>query len=135
MNDLLRDICTLIEGEGIATFATNLFASKEPDSPDTCLTVYRTGGEADDGIDLSSQMERPWFQVRIRSNSYDAAWLLMDQIVDLFGNKQFLTVADSSGDTIYTVYRTQMPIDLPRDRQNRHIIVANFRCMRQPLPA
>lgn len=135
MNDFLRDICTIIEGGGIATFATDLFASKEPDSPDDCITVYRSGGEDDDGIDITSQMERPSFQVRVRAKTYISAWDTLEQIDALFRNMQFNTVSDSAGETLYTTSRNGMPIDLPRDRQNRHIIAAGYRCMRQPKPA
>lgn len=132
MNNFLRDLCQFMETDGIGTFATDLFAAKEPDSPDNCVTVYRTGGEADDSLDINSTMERPTFQVRVRNKNYEAGWLVMDQVVALFGKAKFLQINDSNGLTNYTFWRTELPIDLRRDTQNRFICVANYRCMRQP---
>ncbi len=126
MNTLLIDLLSILETATIGTIGTDLFGSKEPDAPDNCVTIYNTGGVANDAIDLTDDSERNFFQVRIRNTNYEDAWDVMDAVNVLFKKKQFAIV----GSTRYTFNQQGLPVDLLRDTRNRVIVVGNFQCLR-----
>lgn len=130
MAPLLTDIATILNGDGVGTLGTDIFASKEPNSPDNCITIYNTGGLPDDCLDVDSKDELCTFQIRVRNNDYVAGYLVMDAVRDSIEKSKYNVITDSAGSTIYSIWSTNLPTDLQRDTTNRCIIVQNFACLR-----
>lgn len=106
---------------------TSIFVGHEPDEPDSCITVYDTGGEAPDP---KFALDMPTIQVRVRHNHYMSAYWATRQIKDILlgcgqfsGNDSNLYVGITAGTDI---------IVLERDNQNRTICVMNFNVHMQP---
>lgn len=125
MNPLLVDLLALLQTAGIGTTGVTMFGSKEPDSPDECVTLYNTGGISDNRLSETENAERYFFQVRVRSGDYSDAYALIDNITAEFTKNQ-----STVGTTRYTFNQSGLPIDLPRDTKNRCIVVSNFTCLR-----
>lgn len=68
------------QGVGVLGAATgwSINAGTEPMKPDTCLTVYDTGGL---GFDIDSDIEQPGIQVRARGNDYRATYAKLATVV------------------------------------------------------
>jgi len=64
---------------GIGTFATDLFISKEPDSPDACVTIFDTGGQ---DPEAHHTYDYPTVQVKIRGDKqgYAAAFAKAQEV-------------------------------------------------------
>jgi hypothetical protein len=133
MDNIATQIAQILEAEGVGTFATDLFAAKEPDSPDNCITVYDTGGVPDDCLDLDVRAyETLNFQVRVRNNKYITANSEMESVRDVL-DKGKNTIVDSNGTLYFTTWLTSLPIQLQRDTKNRSVVTANFSCFRGSL--
>ena len=124
-------VAQILEDDAVGTFATDIFISKEPDSPDNCLTLYWTGGFPDDCLDVDSRnREVINFQVRVRNNDYLTAHAKMEEVRDSLEKAKFKQVSDSTGDLDVSCWLTNLPNDLQRDTTNRSIVTANFSMMR-----
>lgn len=126
MNPASKDICDILAAASLGlTFAINLFVGLEPDSPDTCVTVFDTPGfppeltlNPDDG-----NLYRPSVQIRIRAASYTVAYeLAKDIMIELHGVNH-----EEWGSMTYELIKcTQEPFMLDYDKRNRPRFVANF---------
>lgn len=97
-----------------------------PDTPHNCITVYDTGGEGTDTNELD--LERPTFQVRVRSFTYTDAWNKQDEIRSLLQAMDGLTL----GAYRYTFVRATSDIlSIGTDDRERYLTTANYRAMRQ----
>ena len=124
-------IAQILENDGVGTFATDIFLSKEPESPDNCVTVYNTGGFPDDCLDTANRSRALYtFQVRVRNNDYLTAHSKMEAVRASL-EKKLPTLTDSSGTMYFHCWMTSLPTDLQRDTKNRVILTANFACMRR----
>jgi len=130
MNPIVKDVTTILQAAAVATLGTDLFAGKEPNSPDNCITIYNTGGTPDQCLDLDSDDELNTFQVRVRNNDYLAAYAVMDSIRDVIEKDKFAIVAGVGGSTYLSIWSTGLPNDLQRDETNRVIVVQNYACLR-----
>lgn len=123
-------IALILQAAGIGSFKVDIFVSKEPDSPDNCVTVYSTGGLPDDCLEPDERSsEIPNFQVRVRNADYAAGHAVMEAIRAVL-NKRKNTVTDSGGAVRITTWLTTLPHNIRRDTKNRPIRVANFSAMR-----
>ena len=123
-------IAQVLEDDGVGTFATDIFISKEPDSPDNAITIYSNGGIPDECLTHGERSgEILSFQVRVRNNDYLTAQAVMESVRASIekGNK---TLVDSGGTNRLKIWMTSLPIDLKRDSTNRAIVTANFNVMR-----
>lgn len=131
---ILLDLGTYLDGATIATadltLGTNLFLGREPADPDTCVTLYETGGRpADDffGDGTAPALERPGLQVRVRASGYSTAAALAGDV--------WQALAKVSNDTLSgTLYQRVMPLQSPfafdRDDRDRMVFAANFDVIR-----
>src|SRR5262245_16038441 len=76
-------VARYLESQGFGVWASplgwSLNAAVEPEAPDTCVTLYDTGGEDP----ITEQMNRrPTFQVRVRAPNYEEAWNKLSDIVE-----------------------------------------------------
>ena len=133
MNIPAKDVADLLAAQASLslTFATNVFVGREPASPDNCVTIFDTpgmppqltlGAKADDGYYY------PSIQIRVRNNSYEDGWDLVNAIKEyLHGLKNI-----EQGGSIYDVIRcTQEPFLLDWDENDRSRLVSTFNINRK----
>jgi hypothetical protein len=108
------------------TYATDLFVSEMPESPDLCVAVYDTGG-FDPESDYS--YERPTVQVKVRGDKgkYLIAHSLLQSIRDV--------LHATHGETINTglyvgIWQMGDILFLGYDQNKRPELTANFRIHR-----
>lgn len=127
---LLDDIGAHLASQiGSLTLGTNLFLSRLPDEPDTCVAVFEYGGDEPvatmNGTSLPI-VEQPRVQVLTRASGYSSARTLS---ISVFSALESL-VNDSSlasGDTYLRFAALQSPFPLERDSDDRVLIAQNFR--------
>ena len=86
MNAPSIDIKDILEASDAAlglTFATDLFVSQMPESPDGCVCIYDTGGF--DPASTAERYEYPTIQIMIRGDrmGYADAWSIAQDIKDI----------------------------------------------------
>jgi hypothetical protein len=103
---------------------TNLFKSYMPDTPNPCVVVYDTGGAEPDRY-LPTAM--PTFQVLVRSDDYEEAHNLIQEIADLLHNKYNIELV--AGQTyFYAINLLGEPANIGRNDKNLDEFSANFIC-------
>ena len=121
-----KDIKDILVNDSVGTFGTNLFISKEPSSPDACVTIYDTGGpEPQAGY----VYDYPTIQVRIRGAKmgYEAAFTKAQAVrTSLHGLHN-----ETWNSTRYIGIWCQGDImALGYDENHRPLLVVNFRIHR-----
>jgi len=122
---------------GLGTFAGTttwgIYIGREPDSPDGVITLYDTGGPAEDASTngaKSTRLLHPTFQVRVRHQSYVTGYakaLAVETALNRCGSFY-------AGSTRYlNVFKTDEIMKLATDEQDRVIFVQNFRAVRRDL--
>ena len=126
MSSPADDIKTVLENNGVATFATDLFISKEPTSPDNCITLYDTGGYE---ANPKWSMDEPTVMARIRNNSYPDGYAKCEEIKDaLLGLPK-----QAINSTTYVGVWMEGEINfIEYDDNGRAIFTMNFRIVREP---
>jgi len=125
-DNVATQIATILENDGVGVFATDIFISKEPESPNDCITIYKTGGTPDDCLDVDERSsEVSNLQVRVRASKLTDAHDNMEEVRDSL-EKRLVKL----GDDYLRIWMTSLPVDLQRDTHNRAIVTANFSCMR-----
>lgn len=133
MNIPSKDIADLLAAQGSLslTFATNLFVGREPTSPDNCVMVFDTPGRPPQ-LTLGAQADEgyyyPSIQIRVRNNSYEDGWDLVNDI------KEYLHGLNSieQGGSMYDVIRSaQEPFLLDWDENDRSRFVSTFNIQRK----
>ena len=123
-------IAEILEADGVGTFGTDIFISKEPESPDNAITIYKTGGLPDNTLKVGEySQEIHNFQVRVRNNNYQNAHTVMNNVRASI-EKGIKTLTDSGGTDYLKIQIVSLLIELSRDTTNRSIITANFTMMR-----
>ena len=123
-------IAQILQNDGVGTFGTDIFISKEPESPDNTITIYKTGGLPDNTLKVGNYTQEIHnFQVRVRNNNYQVGHTTMNSVRASI-EKGIKTLTDSGGTDYLKIQMVSLPIDLIRDTTNRCIITANFTCMR-----
>jgi hypothetical protein len=129
MNAPSQDIKDMLESSvsGLnLTFATDLFISRMPESPDVCVALFDYSGlPPEPGYDYFY----PSVQVRVRGNQggYQAAWTVAESIRDFLRD-----IHDETwNSTKYVHIWCQGDIlSLGQDENNRPIFSINFRIQR-----
>jgi len=130
MNAPSQDIATLLEISDIGlTLASDLFISREPASPDNCVTLYDTPGSPP--VVFMNKNEKyfyPAIQVRIRNNDYRQGYSLGKQIATMLHGEGQTEI----NDTYYSLIAAQSePFLLEYDKNNRAIFIINFNLQRR----
>jgi len=129
LNPPSEDIKDILEQSsvGVGTFGTDLFISKEPDSPDSCITIYDTGstGESQAGYSY----DYPTIMIRIRGTrmGYAAAWALAEDVKDALHS---LANETWNGTRYVGIWCMGEPNSLGYDDKQRPILTLNFRIHR-----
>ena len=131
MNAVSVDVKDMLAAESALalTFATDLFISKEPTTPDDCVTVYDTPSFPPDlTLNKDERYYTSSVQVRIRNNSYLTGMDLARNIMELLHGR----ANETWNGALYTVITaTGEPAPLPYDENDRAIIIINFNLQRR----
>lgn len=127
------DVKDLLVAAGLGTFAATsgwgIYVGSEPPTPDTCITIYDTGGPAPQP---RAALDMPDVQVRVRgaSDDYLNAWDKANVIKNtLLGSAQQTVNSKRVGGFLAT---SDVAFIARDEGKNRPIFTVNFRFMRQP---
>jgi hypothetical protein len=120
-----KDLVAYLETESIGVQGDTLFYSYLPDSPDTCLSVFETGGWAKDP-DLPR--EDPTFQLMFRGADYDSVQALIEKVKALFMPNKIPKKCFSIGSDYIHLVQPMQPtaFNLGRDENDRLKYTWNF---------
>jgi len=118
-------IAQYLAAQGFGVFAAesgwSIHVASEPEKPDTCITVYDTGGEEPDTDQLD---RRPTFQVRVRGPNYQDAYAKISSILDFLMHAPAVTL----NGTRYAAFAPTSDVaSIGKDDNNRHVLTVNFR--------
>lgn len=136
MNTVLFDLKDLIEDSTTWVFGTNLFAGKEPTTPNNTCVVFDTPGgsrflgtDRDEDDPGSNAYEYKNIQIRIRNHDYNQGILQAQALVDLLHGIGNLVL----NGTLYTLIQSiDSPALLDWDDNGRARIITNFEIQRTP---
>jgi len=124
MNPLSVDVRQILIDNAVPSAL--IFIASEPDKPNTVMTIYDTPGEPPNPKWL---LDTPSCQIRSRSKSYATAYSNLLNARDILLGKDKVTV----NSTKYIGFFAEGDImSLQRDDEDRHILVINFRIVREP---
>lgn len=131
MDAPVLDIVNYLSGQaGLGTFGGStdwsLYAFVEPNEPANCITLYDTGGDGPDTDDLD--LANLTFQVRVRCETYNSGYAKHVIIRDLLIGVSPI-VMDTS--TFAGIVMSTDIAGIGRDENNRHVLTANYRAIRQ----
>ena len=113
------------------TLGTNLFLGRRPDTPDTLVALYETGGTAPQlvfGTNAAPPVETRGLQVVARASSYSTSEALCTDVwvaLCLIDNETINSTRYLFSDPV------QSPFALDRDDQDRMMHVCNFLVSRE----
>lgn len=125
MNSPAFDLAKFLEAQGVGTFATDIHVAVEPDTPDDTVTLYDMPGADPDTDELD--VYRHAVQVRVRAVDYPSAYARQAQI------RQLLTASTplvANGSRFGGISPVGDIFSLGRDESNRHLLTADYRCLR-----
>lgn len=130
MNVTSYDIATMLQAESALglEYTTNLFIGTEPTSPDNCVTVYDTPGDAPDLTMDITEYNRPSVQVAVRNRVYTDGWDLINSIKGVLHGTSHLTW---NGTRYELILCSGEPAPLGWDDTGKRVrFVANFNVQR-----
>ena len=130
MNPISVDIKDMLVNETSLnlTFATNLFIGMEPSQPDSCVTIYDTGGGPYQLTFDNTPYYVNSFQVRVRDNSYLDGWARIHNIMTTLHGRGHVTI---NGALYELITCESGPSFLQRDEIDRMYFIANFETQRK----
>lgn len=130
MNAASIDIKDLLEAEydlGLI-FSDNLFIGREPEKPDSCVTIYDTSGVPPSLSLDSTKYYYESIQIRNRNTSYEDGYNEAFAIMEFLNAKHGETVNGST----YTIVQCSTPPTLLQwDDSNRVIFITNYSLQRK----
>ena len=126
---LLGDVGTFLAAnvtDTTLTLGTNLFLGRMPDSPDTCVAIYETGGNAPTDVfggNTAPPIENAGLMCHTRASSYSDCQSLA---VDIMKTLTKVINETLTGTTYYKIEANQSPFGLERDEEERMIFSCNF---------
>jgi len=114
------------------TAGTNLFYGRLPDSPDTCVALYETGGQGPEdtmGNNSAPVFENPRVQIIVRASDYASAETL---IRDCWDKLQLVSNETLTSTHYFRINAVQSPFALERDSQDRMMMACNFQIVKTP---
>lgn len=121
---IIDDVYTFLGAETSLTCGTNLFKSRQTDSPNDQVVVYDTGGfEPDHYLPTA----KPTFQVLVRNTSYATGQSLVNDIVEALHQKTNIELVEGSK-YFYYIFLMYEPEHIGRDDKGRHEFSINFVC-------
>ena len=136
MNPVSIDVKDLLVTAGIGVFASEtgwaIYISEEPDKPDTCITIYDTGGFSPQYVMDKSvhPLLNTTFMIRVRSaaGGFITGHTKTMDIVNVLDHHARWNVGTVSYKTIFS---NGDIVNLPRDESGRYVFICNFRAVRE----
>ena len=100
---IINDIYTYIGQETSLTAGTDLFKSRQTESPNNQVVIYDTGGLEPDRYLPTAD---PTFQILVRNTSYSTGQSIVDEIVEALHQKENIELV--TGGTYFCL--TNQPI-------------------------
>lgn len=122
---LIDDIAQHLHNNGIGVLGTSLFKSYLPESPNTCIAIFDTGGLEPD-LDITD-IKNPTFQILVRDISYSLGKTKLDSIRTLLHGKSN-TDLGVGGTNFFYIFAVAEGGHIGRDDNNRDEFSINFRC-------
>ncbi len=126
MNSPSEDIKDILEQSSVGTLATDLFISKEPDSPDACVTIFDTSGQ---DPATWANLDYPSVQVKVRGERYEYlnAWAKGKEVKDALHG---LTNETWNGTRYIQIVQEGDIFFLGYDGKQRPLLTLNFSIQR-----
>jgi len=121
---IINDIYTYIGQETSLTAGTDLFKSRQTESPNNQVVIYDTGGLEPDRYLPTAD---PTFQILVRNTSYSAGQSIVDEIVEALHQKENIELV-TGGTYFYYIFLFNSPAHIGRDDKGRHEFSINFVC-------
>ena len=127
MNSPAVDIAGILVTAGVGTIKTDLFVSKQPTTPDECVTVFDTGGFPPES---NYVYEKPTVNVRVRGKKggYRNAYAVTASVKDALHDKTNEDIDSVS--RIIAIWCMGDIIPLGDDDNGRPMFSVNFRIHR-----
>lgn len=113
------DIAEHLEDNVIGTVGTSIFVNYLPETPDACIAVYDTGGQAPLNV---LNYENAGIQVTVRGTAAAGR----SKIADVFDLLHTLTHATIETRDYRRIDATSSPSFIGRDRLGRSLFTVNF---------
>lgn len=121
---IISDVSTYLQAQGLGTLGTNIFESYLPDSVDSCIGVFDTGGLQPDHY---LPTKEPTFQIFIRAATYTAGKAILDSVRTLLHQKANLNLV--SGQTyFYFIFAISEGGHIGRNDNGQDEFSINFQC-------
>ena len=126
---LLDDLGDYLSSGGMGTVGINVFLSLLPDQPDTCVSVFETGGSASLHTmgGTNPVAENPSVQIICRAKTYTTARILAKDVDLLMNGLRNRTI---NGVKYSWVQGVQAPFFIARDANNREEVGCNYNIIR-----
>lgn len=126
---LLTDIANRLQADGHGTVGTLVFVGRMPDSPDDCTAIYEYTGQSPlfTHDDPAPHIERPRFQIKVRSTSYATGRAAIEEIYKDLSAIRNTTLTSAK---YLWIMPLQQPFYLRRDDAERVEFAVNFECMK-----
>lgn len=128
-----KDIVNIIGGETslALTPGTDLFFSRMPDTPDSCVVVFDLAAGSP-MLTMKQDTSNYYFtgvSIQVRATKYDEAWNQAFDIMQFLHAESNITVVD----TYYALIKAESdPSLLEYDQHERPVIFVNFEIQRRP---
>lgn len=119
---VISDVAEYLEGQSLGTVGTDIFESYLPDSVNSCIGVFDTGGLQPDH-DLPTK--EPTFQVLIRAISYSAGKTKLDSVRSAL-HKQANVTLFSGGTYFYFIFAISEGGHIGRNANGQDEFSINF---------
>lgn len=123
--DIAQFLATNSVGTHPPSTGWGIVYGKEPSTPDDVITVY----DYPNGVGVDTDEQNVYdvsFQIRTRSNDYDAAYAKQEAIRDLLITSNELTLSTSKA----AVSMSSGIFSLGQDQNERFILVSSYRAIR-----
>jgi hypothetical protein len=118
---MLDDLATYLQTSLVGTKGTTIFEGSMPDSPDSCICLYETGGFKPE---IKSRIDYPTFQVITRNTSYSTGRAKAISVQTALHGLTETTIGSSR---FLLIQAMQSPACLGQDERNRWEWSQNFK--------
>lgn len=125
------EIAAYLQAQGIGTIGTTIFKERMPDTPNTAITIFSTGGILSDP---KEGYDNPTIQIMTRADDPATAYNKIASIYDVLQGLNNVTLA--SGTRLIHMYALQsQPINIGQDETKRTRFTQNYQLLVRNLTA
>ena len=121
---IINEIANYLQTQDIGTKGTDIFLSRQSDSPNDQIVIYNTGGIEPDRYLPTAD---PTFQIIVRNTNYQTGESLVADIVDALHQVTNVEL-EEDGTYYYYIFLMGEAGHIGRDDKGRHEWSINFIC-------